>query len=90
MDSSKLSDQHNVERFFDVDALLWLGELGRVTVAHVFGVCRWLSGARRWLSGVRRWLVLLNSHLVIHIVMSVKLDRVRDLPVEFAGVTRRI
>jgi hypothetical protein len=90
VDSSKLSDQHNVERFFDVDALLWLGEVGRVIVAHVFGVCRWLSGVRRWLSGVRRWLVLLNSHLVNHIVMFVKLDPARNLPVEFADVTRPI
>ena len=32
MDSSKLSDQHNVERFFDVDALPRLDEMGETAV----------------------------------------------------------
>jgi hypothetical protein len=72
VDSSKLNAQHNVERFFDVDALPWVDEIGRAAFTDS--------------SGGRRWSALFN----IPIVMFVKLDPSRDLPVGFADGARSI
>ena len=56
MDSSKLNAQHNVERFFDVDALPWVDEIGRAAFTDS--------------SGGRRWSALFNIHIVMFVKLD--------------------